>query len=54
MSERMEDRAHASSDVSPRGSDWDDDALIELEHNVNRIAGHRFRVMLWLTVAVTR
>jgi hypothetical protein len=29
-------------------------ALAEFEHNVNRLVGHRFRVMLWLTVAVTR
>jgi hypothetical protein len=29
-------------------------ALIEWEHNMNRLVGHRFRLMLWLTVAVTK
>jgi hypothetical protein len=29
-------------------------ALVEFEHNVNRIAGQRFRVMLWLTLAVAK
>ncbi|MBX3190220.1 MAG: hypothetical protein KF819_24690 [Labilithrix sp.] len=29
-------------------------AFAELEHNMNRIAGHRFRVMLWLTLAVSK
>lgn len=29
-------------------------ALAEFEHDINRIAGHRFRVMLWLSVAVTK
>ncbi len=29
-------------------------ALAEFEHNANRLVGQRFRVMLWLTVAVTR
>lgn len=29
-------------------------ALAEFEHNVNRLVGHRFRVMLWLTLAVTK
>ena len=28
-------------------------ALVEWEHDVNRLAGQRFRVMAWLTVAVT-
>lgn len=28
--------------------------LFEFEHNINRIAGQRFRVMLWLTLAVTK
>lgn len=29
-------------------------AIVEWEHNMNRIAGQRFRLMLWLTVAVTK
>ena len=29
-------------------------AFFEWEHNMNRIAGQRFRFMLWLTVAVTK
>ncbi len=29
-------------------------ALFEIEHNVNRLVGHRFRAMLWLSVAVTK
>lgn len=27
-------------------------AMVEWEHNVNRLAGHRFRVLVWLSVAV--
>jgi len=29
-------------------------AFAEFEHNINRIAGQRFRVMLWLTLAVNK
>lgn len=29
-------------------------ALVEWDHNVNRLVGHRFRLMFWLTVAVTK
>jgi hypothetical protein len=29
-------------------------ALAEFEHDINRISGQRFRVMLWLTLAVTK
>jgi hypothetical protein len=29
-------------------------ALVEFEHNMNRVVGQRFRVMLWLTVAVSK
>ncbi len=29
-------------------------ALAEFEHDINRIAGQRFRVMVWLTLAVTK
>ncbi len=28
--------------------------LVEFEHNMNRLAGQRFRLMLWLTLAVTK
>lgn len=29
-------------------------ASVEFDHYINRIAGHRLRLMIWLTVAVTR
>jgi hypothetical protein len=29
-------------------------AMIEWEHDINRLVGQRFRLMLWLTVAVTK
>jgi hypothetical protein len=29
-------------------------AMIEWEHDMNRLVGQRFRLMLWLTVAVTK
>jgi hypothetical protein len=29
-------------------------AMFEFDHNINRIAGHRFRLMLWLSVAVAK
>jgi len=29
-------------------------ALIEWEHDMNGLVGQRFRLMLWLTVAVTK
>src|SRR5262249_5791655 len=29
-------------------------ASFEFDHNINRIVGHRFRVMLWLSLAVTK
>ncbi len=28
--------------------------LVEFDHNINRISGNRFRLMLWLTVAVSK
>jgi hypothetical protein len=28
--------------------------LVEWDHNMNRISGQRFRVMAWLTVAVSK
>jgi hypothetical protein len=27
--------------------------MAEFEHNMNRLAGQRFRVMLWLTLALS-
>lgn len=30
------------------------EALVEFEHNMNRVVGQRFRVMLWLTLAVSK
>ncbi len=29
-------------------------AILEFQHDINRLVGHRFRVMMWLTVAVFR
>jgi hypothetical protein len=29
-------------------------AMVEWQHDVNRLAGHRFRVMFWLTLAVAK
>src|SRR4029079_2798079 len=29
-------------------------ALVDFEHDINRIAGQRFRTMLWLTLAVAK
>jgi hypothetical protein len=29
-------------------------ATFEFDHNINRLVGHRFRVMLWLSLAVTK
>ena len=29
-------------------------ARLEWEHNMNRLVGQRFRLMMWLTVAVTK
>ncbi len=29
-------------------------ALVEFEHDINRVVGNRFRLMLWLTLAVTK
>ena len=28
--------------------------LADFEHNINRIEGQRFRLMLWLSIAVTK
>lgn len=56
--DRLRDDRHAASlgwaggvgyRFSPRSQ-----ALVEAEHNVNRLSGQRFRLMLWLTVAVTK
>lgn len=30
------------------------EAMAELQHDVNRLVGQRYRVMLWLTLAVNR
>ena len=35
--------------LSPRSQ-----AMVEFEHDVNRVVGNRFRLMLWLTLAVTK